>query len=128
GPVSWDHYPTWAILTLILVADLDWWERRRAAEVAVLGVVFVGATGLMRKWTLYPTAEVVRSDWTRRVESGSKTIGMLGYLAIVLWLLARPLRDRTPEGGSETPARTLESADIETGEATSGEEGLHARR
>jgi hypothetical protein len=118
GPVTWDHYPTWAILTLILVADLEWWEHRRVAETAVLGVVFVGATGLMRKWTLYPTPEVVASDWTRRVESGSKTIAMLGYLAIVLWVLARP-SERVPE----TAARTLESE-----EAKSGEEGVHARR
>jgi hypothetical protein len=123
GPVTWDHYPTWAILTLILAADLQWWEHRRVGEIAVSGVVVLVATGLMRKWTQYPTAEVVASDWTRRVESGSKTIAMLGYLAVVLWLLARPPDDVAPEGVSDSPARTLDSE-----EATSGEKGLHARR
>jgi len=123
GPVTWDHYPTWAILTLILAADLQWWEHRRIGEIAVSGVVVLVATGLMRKSTQYPTADVVASDWTRRVESGSKTIAMLGYLAVVLWLLARPPGDVAPEGASDSPARTLDSE-----EATSGEKGLHARR
>jgi hypothetical protein len=113
GPVTWDHYPTWAILTLILVVDLRYWEHRRVGEIAVLGVLLVGATGLMRKRTQYPTVEIVASDWTRRVESGSKTIAMLVYLAVVLWLLARP-----PEEGSDTSARTLER----------DAEGVHARR
>jgi hypothetical protein len=133
GPVTWDHYPTWVILTLILMVDLRWWEHRRAAEAVVLGVVLVGATGLMRKWTQYPTAKIVASDWTRRVESGSKTIAMLAYFAVVLWLMARPPVDEAPEGGSETPARTLESpeatnGEAKSGEAKSGEKGVHARR
>ena len=123
GPVTWDHYPTWAILTLILMVDLQWWEQRRAVETAVLGVVLLGATGLMRKWTQYPTPEIVASDWTRRIESGTKTIAMLAYLAVVLWLMARPPDGRAPEEGSETSARTLDSE-----EAESGEEGVHARR
>ena len=117
GPVTWDHYPTWAILTLMLMVDLQWWEHRRAAESAVLGVVLLGATGLMHKSTQYPTPEIVASDWSRRVESGTKTIAMLAYLAVALWLMARP-----PEEDPEIPPRTLDS------EEASGEEGVHARR
>jgi hypothetical protein len=123
GPITWDHYPTWAVLTLVLMADLRWWEGRRVGEVVALGAVMAGGLGLMWKKTLYPTAEVVQSDWTRRVESGTKTVGMLAFLAVALWLLARPLRDPAVEGGSDSSARTLSAE-----EAKSGEKGLHARR
>ena len=58
---------------------------------------------------LYPTAVVVRSDWTRRLESGTKTVGMLAFFAVALWLLARPLDDAAPEGVPDTSARTLEN-------------------
>ena len=77
----------------------------------------------MWKKTLYPTADVIRSDWTRHLESGTKTVGMLAFLAVALWLLARPLEGAAPEGGPETSARTLHGE-----EANSGEEGVHARR
>jgi alpha-1,2-mannosyltransferase len=123
GPVTWDHYPTWAVLTLVLMADLRWWEGRRVGEVAALFVVLAGGLALMWKKTLYPTADVIRSDWTRHLESGTKTVGMLAFLAVALWLLARPLDGAAPEGGPETSARTLDGE-----EAQSGEEGVHARR
>jgi hypothetical protein len=126
GPVTWDHYPTWAILSIILMVDLRLWEHRRVTELWILAVLFVGATGLMWKRTQYPTPEIVASDWTRRLESGSKTVAMLVYLAIALWLLARP------PGESETSARRLGSehaeTDADTDEASSGEKGVHARR
>jgi alpha-1,2-mannosyltransferase len=117
GPITWDHYPTWAVLTLVLMSDLRWWEGRRVGEVVALLAVVAGGLALQWKKTLYPTAEVVRGDWTRRVESGTKTVGMLAFFAVALWLLARP-----PEGGSDTSARTLENDEAD------GKEGLHARR
>jgi hypothetical protein len=123
GPVTWDHYPTWAVLTLVLMADLRWWEGRRRGEVAALLVVLAGGLALMWKKTLYPTADVIRSDWTRHLESGTKTVGMLAFLAVALWLLARPPEAVAPEGVPETSARTIEHE-----EADSGEKGLHARR
>jgi len=123
GPVTWDHYPTWAVLALVLMADLRWWEGRRVGEVAALFVVLAGGLALMWKKTLYPTADVIRSDWTRHLESGTKTVGMLAFLAVALWLLVRPLEGAAPEGGPETSARTLHGE-----EANSGEEGVHARR
>jgi hypothetical protein len=123
GPITWDHYPTWAVLTLVLLTDLRWWEGRRVGEVVALGAVVAGGLGLMWKHTLYPTAEVVQSDWTRRVESGTKTVGMLAFFGVAWWLLARPIEGVATEGvanegGSDTSARTL-SADAE---------GVHARR
>ena len=117
GPVTWDHYPTWAVLTLVLMADLRWWEGRRAGEVVALFAVLAGGLALMWKKTQYPTAEIVRSDWTRRLESGTKTVGMLAFFAVALWLLARPLEGTAAEGGPETSARRLESPRIESGEA-----------
>jgi alpha-1,2-mannosyltransferase len=123
GPVTWDHYPTWAVLTLVLMADLRWWEGRRAGEIVALLVVLAGGLALMWKKTLYPTADVIRADWTRHLESGTKTVGMLALLAVALWLLARPPEGVAPEGGPDASARRLRSE-----EAPSGEEGVHARR
>ena len=128
GPVTWDHYPTWAVLTLVLMADLRWWEGRRAGEIGALLVVLAGGFALMWKKTLYPTADVIRSDWTRHLESGTKTVGMLAFLAVALWLLARPPDAVAPEGVPDTSARTLESPDPEGGEAKSREKGVHAGR
>lgn len=90
GPISWDHYPTWIILTLMLMADPVWWEGRRRGEIAALGVLLAGGTVLMHKLTLYARPDVIAADWTRRVESGSKTVGLGAYLAVALWLLWRP--------------------------------------
>jgi alpha-1,2-mannosyltransferase len=123
GPVTWDHYPTWAVLTLVLMADLRWWEGRRVGEIAALFVVLAGGLALMWKKTLYPTADVIRSDWTRHLESGTKTVGMLAFFAVALWLLARRPEAVAPEGEPETSARTIDSE-----EAHSSEKGLHARR
>jgi alpha-1,2-mannosyltransferase len=123
GPVTWDHYPTWAVLTLVLMADLRWWEGRRVGEIVALLAVLAGGLALMWKKTLYPTADVVRSDWTRRLESGTKTVGMMAFLAVALWLLARPPEAMAPEGGPDASARRLDAE-----EAPSGEEGVHARR
>jgi hypothetical protein len=117
GPVTWDHYPTWGVLTLVLMADLRWWEGRRVGEIAALFVVLAGGLATMWKKTLYPTPDVIRSDWTRHLESGTKTVGMLAWFAVALWLLARPLDHAAPEEGPEASARTLESPQRESGEA-----------
>jgi hypothetical protein len=111
------------VLTLVLMADLRWWEGRRVSEIVGLLVVLAGGLALMWKKTLYPTADVIRSDWTRHLESGTKTVGMLALLAVALWLLARPPDAVAPEEGSDTSDRTL---GVE--EAKSGEKGVHARR
>jgi alpha-1,2-mannosyltransferase len=89
GPLSWDHYASWVILTLMLMADVAYWRRRRPLETAGLLAVLAVATVLMHKLTLYPTPDVIAGDWTRRVESGTKTVAMIGYLAVACWLLAR---------------------------------------
>ena len=102
------------MLTLVLMADLRWWEGRRVGEVVALLAVLAGGLALMWKKTLYPTADVIRSDWTRHLESGTKTVGMLAFLAVALWLLARPPDAVAPEGVPDTSARTLESPKPET--------------
>jgi len=97
GPISWDNYSTWAIIAVMLVADRSLWAGRRAIEIGCLFVVLLGATALMHKGTQYPTPDLIQSDWWRRVDSGGKTIALLGYLGVALWLLghqsnARALR------------------------------------
>lgn len=114
GPLSWDHYATWALLAIVLVADLRWWERRPWRETVVLLAVLAAGSAAMRKFVQYPTPDDVAADWTRRVESGTKTVGLLAYLAVAVWLLAR----RPAEAG-DGPNRRLE------GDAA-GAEGLHA--
>jgi len=124
--VPFDHDPAadlYRVVQVVLMADLRWWEGRRVGEIVALLAVLAGGLALMWKKTLYPTADVVRSDWTRRLESGTKTVGMMAFLAVALWLLARPPEAMAPEGGPDASARRLDAE-----EAPSGEEGVHARR
>jgi alpha-1,2-mannosyltransferase len=121
GPVTWDHYPTWALLSIVLMADLRWWEYRRGIELAgLIGLATIGSLA-MRKWTQYPTPDIVAADWTRRVESGSKTVGVMAYLAVAIWLLARP-----PSADRSGVDRRLDRD--ERAPRTTGAEGLHPHR
>src|SRR5205814_3165050 len=43
GPVSWDHYPSWAVVTVVLLADPRWWESRRHVEIAVSATLAAAA-------------------------------------------------------------------------------------
>jgi len=117
GPISWDHYPTWGILTLMLMADSTWWEGRRRVELVAIGVILASATAFMHKLTLYPQPDVILGDWTRRIESGSKTVGLLAYLGVALWLLARPV----PRTGATEPGPRLAGDGLRT-------EGVHPHR
>lgn len=121
GPISWEHYPTWALLSVVLLADVGWWEHRPWGEIVPLGVVMAFGILMMRAWTLYPTSLDFVPDTLDRITSGYKTMGMLAFLAVALWLLARPCaasHDTVPGEGGEVGRRRLSADEQPT-------EGVH---
>jgi len=90
GPISWEHYATWAILALILTCDKRLWEGekfedRRKVWVAVMGV---GAFLFMMP-TLYFSPEAISANWILRLATGTKTLALLLWLAVDLALIFR---------------------------------------
>ncbi len=121
GPISWEHYPTWALLSVVLLADVAWWERRPWREIVPLGVVTGFGILMMRAWTPYPTSIEFVPATLDRITSGYKTMGMLAFLAVALWLLARPCAsslDPVPGEEDEVGRRRLPADEHAT-------EGVH---
>jgi alpha-1,2-mannosyltransferase len=91
GPVSWDHYLTWSLLVLVLVADLARWAGRSWGEIFLVGAPVAGAVALMRTWTTYPFPDQVAAHPYMHVTTSVKTLGVVLLLGSALWLLLRPV-------------------------------------
>ena len=48
GPISWEHYPTWALLSVVLLADVGGGKHRPWGEIVPLGVVMAFGILMMR--------------------------------------------------------------------------------
>lgn len=87
GPISWDHYASWAILALILMSDPLLWARlgdsRRLLPLLCLGL---GAVLLMLPVPYFSEASVA-ANWTVRLATGPYTIALLLWLGTSLALL-----------------------------------------
>lgn len=121
GPISWEHYPTWALLSVVLIADVGWWERRPWPEIVPLGVVAAFGILMLRAWTPYPTSLDFVPSALDRITSGYKTMAVLAFLAVALWLLARPCAsslDAVPGEEAEVDGRRLPADEHAT-------EGVH---
>jgi hypothetical protein len=89
GPITWDFYLSWALLAVVLMADVRWWDRRPRGETIVLVGMAVAALAVLRRWTLYPVPELVASDWSLRLETALPTIAVAVLFAMALALLER---------------------------------------
>jgi hypothetical protein len=104
GPLTWDHYSTWAVLSLMLLADLRLWIGRPRFEVALLLAGVVVANGLMRTWARYPDPAAV--DWWTRVRSGQQTVALLLLLVVGVRLVCTvPSRVEAEREGPRRLAR-----------------------
>ncbi len=86
GPISWEHYLTWAIIPLMLLADPARFAGSRARVVVLLGLLG-GATALLALPVKYPTPQQVAAHWYYRPYSAAGTVGIIVYLGVALYFL-----------------------------------------
>ena len=98
GPLTWDHYTSWAIVALVAMADHQlWWGRPSRERINLAALLLIGA-GLLAMPTLYfAPAAVAALGWLRLL-TGLKTIGLLLWLGAGVWLM----RERAPTALPDT--------------------------
>jgi alpha-1,2-mannosyltransferase len=89
GPITWDHYASWSILPLVLCCDARWWRNLRAWERTAIVYVGAACAELMVARTLYFDSAAIADNWSLRLLSGTKTIGLLLWSFGVLYLIVR---------------------------------------
>jgi Glycosyltransferase family 87 len=106
GPLTWDHYATWALIPFVLMCDLDRWRNCRPAEGAALLGTLVTAMWLFYRGIGLPSKAAVAMDWWLRVASVRYTAAtlLLTVVAVVLLSRARAHDDSGPEWADDGAA------------------------
>jgi hypothetical protein len=88
GPLTWDHYTSWAIIALVLLSDARLWvslteaQRRNVFMAAIMGSLLLAIP------TPYFGASDVVTSWIFRLASGEKTMGLLLLLTVSYTILS----------------------------------------
>jgi alpha-1,2-mannosyltransferase len=99
GPLTWDHYLTWALVPFTLLCDFTRWQRLRVVDRAVLGAGLFATAWLLHRGIQIAAPETVAADWAARLLTTRYLFAMLLLLGLTWWVLARaPIREApTPE-------------------------------
>jgi hypothetical protein len=98
GPLTWDHYASWAVLAIVVLADVSRWSQWSARQRWVAGTAGALGVGLLRVGTQYVSPERVASEPVLKIASGAKTCGLLVLLGLALWaLLGAPSPGRSDD-------------------------------
>lgn len=92
GPISWDHYTSWAIVALVGMADGRLWQGRPSHERTKLAVLLLAGATLLALPTLYFAPQAIAALGWLRLLTGLKTIGLLLWLVAGAWLGREPSR------------------------------------
>jgi Glycosyltransferase family 87 len=106
GPITWDHYTAWAILSIAYAAQYaPWgnWPKRQRIE---LFAIFVLGLVLLSVPTLYFLPATIANESALRLATGTKTFGLLIILGVEASLLL-PFADR-PGLAAESPAGAVQ--------------------
>ncbi len=106
GPISWDHYMTWSLVVLVLLADPARFAHRSWLEVWLLLGALGTAILTARLWPSYPLPSEVRGDWFLRVVSTHNTAAVLVLLMVALRLLFSPARLEAEPSAITDPGET----------------------
>jgi hypothetical protein len=87
GPLTWDHYASWAVPAIVVLADASRWSQWSARQRWVAGAAGALGLGLLRVGTQYVSPERVASHPVLKIASGAKTCGLLVLLGLALWAL-----------------------------------------
>jgi alpha-1,2-mannosyltransferase len=107
GPLTWDHYMTWALLPLTLCCDMTRWQRLRPGDRLVVGGGLVLAAWLFHRGIQIPLPATVRADWSSRLLTTRHVVGAITLMGATWWLLARaPVDDHATTECPDEPGAT----------------------
>lgn len=97
GPVSWDHYYVWAVLSVVTLCDLDLW----AGVSSLARVAMVGCCGFALFFLSLPfddpAPRQVAVAWQLRLTTSQTVIGGALLLVVSMVLLRAPARASAPK-------------------------------
>jgi hypothetical protein len=89
GPLTWDHYLSWALVYVVLVSQREWWARETPRQRRRKVMLMLIAGGLLIVPMLYFGPAAIASSWVLRLATGTKTMALLIFLGVGIGLLAR---------------------------------------
>jgi hypothetical protein len=106
APVSWEHYLSWAVLALMLLATPGRLNGP-PLRVALMAGALVGATVLLALPVRFPAPEQVAAQYAHRIYSVAGTVALLVYLVVaVAMLTVDPAERAAPTGATADPPET----------------------
>lgn len=96
GPLTWAHYASWALVSVVLVADRRLWDGWPPRQRAILLLAFVLSIMLLALPTLYFGPAIIDGSWWLRLATGLKTTGLLLLLAVGFALDSRVAKSPVP--------------------------------
>jgi alpha-1,2-mannosyltransferase len=103
GPLSWDHYMTWAVVAVVPIADITRWEVLGPRARTLLFVALLGSLALLHNPIVVPSSASVAGDWSVRVMTGPYTACALVWLVVAWTLLSRDRAEPPRSDVSEPP-------------------------
>jgi hypothetical protein len=89
GPLSWDHYMTWAVVAVVPMADVTRWEPLGPRARTFLFVALLGSFALLHNPIVVPSSASLAADWAVRLTTGPYTACALVWLVVAWTLLSR---------------------------------------
>ena len=86
GPITWDHYTSWAIIPVMLLMPYLYRRRR---------MLFILFLILLAFPVLYLTPEAIAAAWWTRIITGTQTISLLGMVLISFLVLQDESKPQT---------------------------------
>jgi len=90
GPITWDHYTSWAIIAVVYVADYELWINWQSKQRVGLFAILVMDLILLNIPTIYFSPSAIANQWGLRLATGTKTFGLLILLGVGAALLMQP--------------------------------------
>jgi magnesium-transporting ATPase (P-type) len=92
GPITWDHYTSWSILALMLLVSPDLWRNLTPRlTLSLLCALAVAAALMIVPTFTFSSEDIVSSPWLR-LFTGTKTVALLLFCAVTLYMLVRSSR------------------------------------
>ncbi|MDQ3704354.1 MAG: DUF2029 domain-containing protein [Chloroflexota bacterium] len=92
GPITWDHYTSWSILALMLLVSRDLWQNLTPRiTLSLLCALAVAAALMIVPTFTFSSEDILSSPWLR-ILTGTKTVALLLFCAVTLYMLVHSNR------------------------------------